>query len=147
MGARRHDVVLAAGPARRLPVAVALLSALFLGVTAAQGAAPEKGSKLSKTPNRFGAIAYHRASESWGVAYDYPRARDASVDALKQCGHRQCEIVHKFRNGCAALADGPKVQVAVSGATRDEAETKALRRCGEVNRAASCKMIGWACTR
>ena len=147
MGARRHDVGACRGPTGGLRIAAVLFSALLFSAPAVQGAAPEKGSRISKTPNRFGAIAYHRASESWGVAYDYPRARDASVDALKQCGHRQCEIVHKFRNGCAALADGPKVPVAMSGATRDEAETKALRRCGEVNRAASCKMIGWACTR
>lgn len=147
MGTRRHDVAPACGPARRLRIAVVLLSALLFGTPAAQGATPDKGSKLSKAPNRFGAIAYHRASQSWGVAYDYPRARDASVDALKQCGHRQCEIVHKFRNGCAALADGPKVHAAASGATRDEAETKTLRRCGEVNRAASCNLVGWACTR
>jgi hypothetical protein len=37
-------------------------------------------------------------------------------------------VIHKF-NGCAALADGPKSGGA-SGATRDEAETKALRRSG-----------------
>jgi hypothetical protein len=124
-----------------------LLLALLLAVPAAPIAATGKGAKLSATPNRFGAIAYHRASQSWGVGYDYARARDASVEALKQCGHRQCEIVHKFRNGCAALADGPKIQAAASGATRDEAETKTLRRCGEVNRAASCSLVAWACTR
>ena len=103
---------------------------------------PVQAAKQSATPNRFGAIAYHRASQSWGVSYDLARARDASVEALKQCGHRQCEVIHKFRNGCAALADGPKAAAAVSGATRDEAETKALKRCG-----AGCKVLAWACTR
>ena len=75
------------------------------------------------------------------------RARDASVAALKQCGHQRCEVVHKFKNGCAALADGPKAAAAASGATRDEAETKALQRCTKVNGAASCNLIAWACTR
>ena len=103
---------------------------------------PVEAAKQSAVPNRFGAIAYHRASQSWGVSYDKARARDASVEALKQCGHRQCEVIHKFRNGCAALADGPKAAAAVSGATRDEAETKALKRCG-----AGCKVLAWACTR
>ena len=125
-----------------------LIIALLMAVPAGAAlAAADKGTKHSATPNRFGAIAYHRASQSWGVGYNYSRARDASVDALKQCGHRQCEIVHKFRNGCAALADGPKIQAAASGATRDEAETKTLRRCGEVNRAAACNLVSWACTR
>lgn len=108
---------------------------------------PAQAAKQSATPNRFGAIAYHRASQSWGTGYDFARARDASVAALKQCGRPQCEIVHKFKNGCAALADGAKVHAAASGVTRDEAETKALRRCGEVNRAANCALVAWACTR
>ena len=108
---------------------------------------PVEAAKQSAVPNRFGAIAYHRASQSWGVSYDTARARDASIEALKQCGHRQCEVVHKFRNGCAALADGPKIHGASSGATRDEAETKTLRRCSAANRAARCNLIAWACTR
>jgi hypothetical protein len=103
---------------------------------------PVHAAKQSAVPNRFGAIAYHRASQSWGVSYDLARARDASVAALKQCGHPQCEVVHSFKNGCAALADGAKAAYAASGATRDEAETKALKRCG-----AGCKPLAWACTR
>ena len=103
---------------------------------------PAEAAKQSSIPNRFGAIAYHRASESWGVSYDTVRARDASVNALKQCGNRECIVVHKFKNGCAALADGPKAAATASGATRDEAETKALQRCG-----ANCRPLAWACTR
>ena len=134
MGTRRHNVI------RACLLAAALLAA-------APGIAETKGAKRSAEPNRFGAIAYHRASQSWGVGYNHARARDATVEALKQCGHGKCEVVHKFKNGCAALADGPKTQFAASGATRDEAETKTLRRCTEVNRSASCNLIAWACTR
>jgi hypothetical protein len=99
-------------------------------------------TKKSAVPNRYGAIAYHRASQSWGVSYDTARERDAGVAALQQCGNRECEIVHKFKNGCAALAGGPKTWAASSGATRDEAETKALKRCGT-----ECKALAWGCTR
>jgi|CXWL01.1.fsa_nt_gi hypothetical protein len=134
MGARRHDVVRAC-----------LLAAALLAAPA--GIAETKVAKRSAEPNRFGAIAYHRASQSWGVGYNHARARDANVEALKQCGHGKCEVVHKFKNGCAALADGPKVQFAASGATRDEAEAKTLRRCTEANKSASCNLIAWACTR
>ena len=105
-------------------------------------AIPAEAAKQAAVPNRFGAIAYHRASQSWGLSYDKPQAREANVEALKQCGHRECEVIHKFKNGCAALADGPKAAATSSGATRDEAETKALKRCG-----AGCKPIAWACTR
>jgi hypothetical protein len=103
---------------------------------------PVEAAKPSAIPNRFGAIAYHRESQSWGVAYDKPRARDAAVEALNQCNHKRCEVVHRFKNGCAALVDGPKAAFGASGATRDEAETKALRRCGDM-----CKPVAWACTR
>ncbi len=142
MGARRNDVAMSA------PATLGTLVATLLLAVAATAAATTKGdTKISATPNRFGALAYHRATQSWGVGYDFPRARDASAAALKQCGHRQCEVVHKFKNGCAALADGSRKQAAASGTTRDEAETKALRRCNETNRAENCNLIAWACTR
>ncbi len=113
--------------------------------TAALLAVSAHAARPSAVPNRYGAIAYHRASQSWGVSYDQLRARDASVEALKQCGHQRCEVLHKFKNGCAALVDGPKEKAAAtaSGATRDEAETKALKRCSGAN----CNLIAWACTR
>jgi hypothetical protein len=104
---------------------------------------PVEAAKQASVPNRFGAIAFHRESQSWGVSFDQPRARDAAVAALKQCNHARCEVVHRFKNGCAALVDGPKEAFAASGATRDEAETKALKRCAS----ARCKPLAWACTR
>ena len=103
---------------------------------------PVEAAKQSAIPNRYGAIAYDEASRSWGISYNKAQARDASLEALKQCGKRQCIVVHKFRNGCAALAEGSKGMAAVSGTTRDEAETKALKRCG-----ADCTATAWACTR
>jgi alpha-ketoglutarate-dependent taurine dioxygenase len=127
MGARRDYVSMRGG---------LLIAALLLAV-------PAEAAKQAAVPNRFGAIAYHRASQSWGVSYDFARERDARVQALKQCGHRECEVVHKFKNGCAALADGPKIFTTASGATRDEAETKTLKRCND----AKCKLVAWACTR
>mgnify|MGYP001178122672 CR=1 FL=1 len=132
MGARRHDVA-----------AAGLLAAALLA------AFPVEAAKQSAVPNRFGAIAYHRPSQSWGISYDAVRARDASLEALKQCGNQRCEVIHKFKNSCAALVDGPKERAALtaSGATRDEAETKALKRCSSPNQGASCNVIAWACTR
>jgi hypothetical protein len=110
-------------------------------------AAFAQSTKKSATPNRFGAIAYHHDSHSWGVAYDFPRARDAHEHALRQCINPKCEVVHRFRNGCAALAAGSKQFAAASGVTRAEADTKASRRCGEKNRDKSCELLAWACTR
>jgi Domain of unknown function (DUF4189) len=122
-----------------------LLASLLLPICIA--AFPAEAANQSAVPNRYGAIAYHRESQSWGLSFDKARARDANVQALQQCGRKQCEVVHKFKNGCAALAEGPKTFAAVSGATRDEAETKTLRRCSEKNGGKDCTLIAWACTR
>jgi len=103
---------------------------------------PVEAAKQAANTGRYGAIAYERESRSLGISYDKKQARDASLEALKQCGHKKCVVVHKFRGGCAALAEGPKTMAAISGATRDEAETKALKRCG-----ADCAVLAWACTR
>lgn len=124
---------------RNLPL---LLAAILLAMPAAAPAA-DNGKKHSATPNRFGAIAHHRPSRSWGVSHDFARQRDASVEALRQCGHRNCEVVHKFKNGCAALADGPAKAAIASGVTRDEAETRALKRCAQDG----CSILAWVCTR
>lgn len=108
---------------------------------------PAEAADKTTASGRHGAIAYDRESQAWGLSYDKVRARDASIEALKQCGRKQCEVVRKFRSGCAALAQGTKGFAAVSGATRDEAETKTLRRCGERNGGKDCTLVAWACTR
>ena len=116
----------------------ALLALAILGLAGAAAAAGNKSS----APNRYGAIAYHQASGAWGVSQGVARERDASVEALRQCGEKQCVVVHKFKNGCAALARSEKKHAAASGATRDEAETKALARCGT-----GCQALAWSCTK
>ena len=88
-----------------------------------------------------GAIAYHRESGGYGWSVE-GSARNTQVEALKQCGHPRCEVVAKLRNGCGAIANGPKKFTVGKGATRQEAETKALKSCG-----AGCETVAWACTR
>lgn len=92
----------------------------------------------------YGAIAYHRDSASFGYGYNFATSRDARIEALKQCGNAKCEVVVTFRNACGAVAEGGKLPVAMSGATRQEAETKSLRRCGDDK---ACKIVAWACTK
>lgn len=123
--------------------AVLLLALALVSAPAAHA----QSTKKSATPNRFGAIAYHHGSHSWGVAFDFARARDANEHALRQCINPKCEVVHKFRNGCGALAAGSKQAATASGATRQEAETKAQRICAEKHRDKSCDLLAWACTR
>lgn len=98
---------------------------------------------LGKTVRVYnGAIAFHRASLSYGYAVDRNTAREAQAEALKQCGHANCEIVARLRNDCAVLANGKSRFGVGKGVTHNEAETKAMRACG-----ADCEPIVWACTR
>ena len=102
-------------------------------------------SALAKAPKEkpiHGAIAINRDSNAVGYAYDFKTALDAKREALKQCGEKKCEVVASFRNGCAAVASGGKKLVTMTGATRDEAETKVTRKCG-----AECRIVAWACTK
>ncbi len=102
---------------------------------------PEAAEKHARN-TLYGAIAYHGASNSIGWATDRGTSREARVEALKQCGHEQCVVVATVSRGCAALAKNPKKFVVQKGATRQEAETKALGKCG-----AQCEIAAWTCTR
>jgi hypothetical protein len=103
------------------------------------GAAQEKPATRSSF---HGAIAYHHGSDSMGWATDRRTSREARIEALKQCGHEQCVVVATVTRNCAALARNPKKFAVQKGATRQEAETKALSKCG-----AQCEIAVWTCTR
>ena len=117
----------------------ALLALLALGALYALPAGardePRRGSSV------FGAIAYHPESGSVGWATDRKTSREAKIEALRQCGHEKCEVMAAVSRGCAALARSAKKHSVDKGVTRQEAEAKALRRCGE------CQIAAWACTR
>ena len=100
---------------------------------------------LAKSPKEkavHGAIAVNRDTKAVGYAYDARTALEAKREALKQCGERKCEVLTSFKNGCAAVAHGERKLMAITGVTRDEAETKVIRKCGT-----ECKILAWACTR
>ncbi len=121
-------------------LATATLFALLLTGLGASAASRPAGVKTVRVYN--GAIAYHRESASFGYAVNLNTAREAQVEALKQCADARCEIVARLRNDCGAVANGPKRFFIGKGATRSEAETKALRACG-----AGCEVAVWACSR
>ena len=118
----------------------ALIALLALGAlcTSSAGARdePRRGSSV------FAAIAYHQESGSVGWATDRKSSREAKVEALRQCGHAKCEVLSSVSRGCAALARSTKKHAVQNGVTREEAEAKALRRCGE-----QCEIAAWTCTR
>lgn len=90
-----------------------------------------------------GAIALDREAGRSGYAVDRPTSRAASIEALNQCGGGRCEVVLSFKSSCGALARNSRQWATSSGATRQEAESKALRRCVS----GDCEIAVWACTR
>lgn len=113
-----------------------LVLGLLLPATVSGLAAPKK----VQAPG--GALAYHRASGSFGYAVNAANPRTAKIEALAQCGNPKCEVVANLRNDCGAIANGPKKFSVSRGATREEAQAKAQRLCGE-----GCSIVGWACSR
>lgn len=98
-------------------------------------------SEKKPVPN-YGAIAFHHDSGSNGFSFNQRTAREASVEALRQCGHSNCEIILSIRNACGALVSSRKGFASSTGATRGEAETKAMKKCGP-----ECTTVTWTCTR
>jgi hypothetical protein len=96
--------------------------------------------KSSKSDN--GAIAYHRASGSFGYAVNRHNLRDAKIEALKQCNNADCEVVLTLKSSCGALASHKQTYFVSRGATREESEAKARRQCGP-----KCEVLVWACTK
>ena len=116
--------------------------ALFIALAAACITSASARDQPKSTSSLHGAIAYHAASGSVGWATDRKSSRDAKVEALRQCAHEKCEVVAEVNKGCAALAREGKQHSAQKGASRQEAEAKAMRNCGE-----KCEIAAWTCTR
>jgi hypothetical protein len=137
---RSHVMAAHARGSRRAALCQLLLvAAVFSMAQPALAKAVKKGA--------HGAIAVQRETGQLGYAYNAATSRAAKIEALNQCAHPRCEVVTSFSNACGALARqparGPKGYFAATGATRQEAETKALRLCT----AKECEAAAWACTK
>ena len=106
-------------------------------------AAPPALSKAAAKKGAHGAIALERETGQFGYVHDAANARTAKIEALRQCAQPRCEVVVSFSNACGVLARGPKNYFPATGATRQEAETKALRLCADK----TCSVAVWACTK
>jgi uncharacterized protein DUF4189 len=89
----------------------------------------------------WGSIAYNTKSGSYGYAVDRRTRRDAETEAFRLCG-ANCDLVRTFRDSCGAVAARPKRVASDTGASREIAEAKALKKCG----GNECKIAVWACT-
>ncbi len=117
---------------RARAVALVLLALL---IAALDAAAARQGKR-----QLWGAIAYDIKTGSYGYAVDRKTKRDAETDAFRQCGSN-CGLIRTFRDACAAVAAKPTRTSSDTGASRQIAEMKALKKCG-----GDCAVKVWACT-
>lgn len=124
------------------PGARTVLLQLALAAVCVCMAAPAPAKAAGKK-GVHGAIALQRETGQLGYAYNAANSRTAKMEALAQCADPRCEVVASFSNACGAIARGPKKHFPATGATRQEAEAKALRLCA----AKECEVAAWACTK
>jgi len=105
-------------------------------MTSTVDAAAQKASK-----GRWGSIAYNTKTGAFGYAVDRTTKRDAETEAFRLCG-ANCDLIRSFSNGCGAVATRPKRVASDTGASREIAQAKALKKCGD-----ACKIAVWACTK
>jgi hypothetical protein len=118
---------------RSFAIAAALLAFSVLATDAS-------GARVGKR-QLWGAIAYNGKTGAFGYAIDRKTKREAETEAFSQCGSN-CDLIKTFRDSCGVVAVGGKRVVWDTGASREIAETKALRKCG----GDTCKIAVWACT-
>jgi uncharacterized protein DUF4189 len=118
--------------ARALALALVLLALLIYALDAA-------GARYGKR-QLWGAIAFNTKSGSYGYSVDRKTRREAERDAFRQCG-ANCDLIRPFRDACAAVASKPTRTSSDTGASREIAEMKAMKKCGS-----DCAIKVWACT-
>jgi len=116
---------------RALAAALVLLALLV----AALDAAARTGKR-----QLHGAIAYNSKTGASGFAVDRKTKREAETIAFRECGSN-CDLIKTFQDACGVVATGGKKVSYESGASREIAEMKALKKCG-----GGCTVKVWACT-
>jgi hypothetical protein len=113
----------------------AILALLALLMAALDASAARAGKR-----QLWGAIVYSTKTGSYGFAVDRKTKRDAETEAYRECGSN-CDLIRTFRDACAAVAAKPTRTSSDTGASREIAEMKAMKKCGS-----DCAIKVWACT-
>jgi hypothetical protein len=97
--------------------------------------------------NAAGALAVGTCG-AYGYGYDFRKAADARVAAMRKCTGNGCKIVGTIRRGCAAMAVDAKQPCGSFGWAIDphlgRAENLSLRRCYEFG-GKDCVVRAFAC--
>ncbi|WP_067828623.1 DUF4189 domain-containing protein [Nocardia inohanensis] len=102
------------------------------------------------------AVSFYRGDPVIGIATDASDQASADRIAIQRCGHFSCLVQVQFVNGCGAIATRGSNYASAVGATRAEAERKALEATGTdphpilagigVVRKSEAKLVSSECT-
>ncbi|MEV0292288.1 DUF4189 domain-containing protein [Nocardia sp. NPDC050710] len=111
---------------RKSALAVAVSSTAAFAVAGA-GSGPADAAAMY-----HGTLAVSRTTGKVVSAVDHPSRVTADAAAIRECGVYDCELVQRFVDSCAAIAQGAdgKYGWAAAG-TRAEAEGRAVASLGE----------------
>ncbi len=88
------------------------------------------------------------ACGAYGFGFDFRKAADARVAAIKKCTGAHCKIIGEIRRSCAAMAIDAKNPCGSFGWAVEshlgKAENASMRRCYEFGGRA-CVVRAWAC--
>ena len=88
------------------------------------------------------------ACGAYGYGFDFRKAADARIAAMKKCTGSDCRVIGVMRRGCAAVAVDAKNPCGSFGWAIDshlgKAENVSMRRCYEYG-GRDCVVRAWAC--
>ena len=96
----------------------------------------------SSAQEHYGAIAYSDRTRSHGWSKDYPSRAAAEKAAIAGCAKHadDCRAVLWFKNGCGALATGPRSGVGWDWAEdQTMADRRAISTCSQQSSACTVK--------
>jgi hypothetical protein len=125
------------------------LTLIAFAVVTGASAAPKQQSPQQQTNQFYGALDYSQAKGSldWGVGTSKDAANQAAYNLCKKRGATDCVTIVWVYNGYVAIAESSKFFDVGWGATKQEAQDEAVKRCEASSGGATCKATGeWART-
>lgn len=88
------------------------------------------------------------ACGAYGYGYDFQKAADARIAAMKKCAGNACRVVGVMHRGCAAMAIDAKNPCGPYGWAIEshlgKAENASMQRCYQYG-GHTCVLRAWAC--
>ena len=110
-----------------------------------QGGDDSTASPAAIWESRWGAVAYDRETDRFGISSKQGSEFQAKKSALADCGNSNCKIISTYGNLCAAVVSGTNNIGISRNQNLEIAEKKAMDICNNKS-GSSCKTIYTGCS-